>query len=315
MDRFMPMHCMLDNGFKLIHLGPTLHKILNEDSAVGSSFFDHFELRNPQLFMQSAKGEADGEQSLRVNLCNGNAKRLNAIAHKLPMEQGYLVNFSLGVNAIHIIENLNLVATDFAPTDPSIDMIYLIEVQQALLRESRKVAIEMNKDRKEAYAKADRDPLTGLHNRRALHAFVNRIMRRQKFIPFALVLIDLDRFKSINDTLGHAAGDRVLKIVSEKLGLLTRPSDLVVRAGGDEFVLLLGDFSDVKAVKRLSHRIIEELEKPINFQGEKCRISASIGIRIIDSPCDFDEAYNSTDQAMYDSKKSGGGQVTIHNED
>src|SRR3990172_9139464 len=129
---------------------------------------------------------------------------------------------------------------------------------------------------------AFRDSLTGLPNRalfmdRLSHG-LTRARRRHEHL--AVLFLDLDRFKVINDTLGHAVGDQLLVEVSNRLGGSLRPGDTVARLGGDEFGLLLEDVADAETADRVALRIEEELAKPLLFKGRKVFITASIGIAL-----------------------------------
>jgi len=150
LDRFMPMNLIMDARLRIQSIGPTLDKILDETDAIGTSFFDVFDVRRPQSLNHSVNQLLSGDGKLKVNLRNGNAARLSGLIQKLPDGGGFLANFSLGAGVVTVKENAGLVASDFAPTDPSIDMLYMIEVQKALIDEARKVTLRMNNDRSRA---------------------------------------------------------------------------------------------------------------------------------------------------------------------
>ncbi|MCJ8517547.1 diguanylate cyclase (GGDEF)-like protein/PAS domain S-box-containing protein [Pseudorhizobium tarimense] len=126
------------------------------------------------------------------------------------------------------------------------------------------------------------DPLTSLANRRKLDMELDRISRdsREERQKFTILHLDLDRFKQINDTLGHAAGDAMLTHASEVLSRNVRGSDLVARIGGDEFVILARGSSGSDEMAQLAGRIIAELHQPIDFDGFECRCGVSIGIAV-----------------------------------
>ncbi|MCD2172968.1 bifunctional diguanylate cyclase/phosphodiesterase [Rhizobium sp. C4] len=127
---------------------------------------------------------------------------------------------------------------------------------------------------------ATHDPLTGLHNRRALDEALERLADEpqdpQKRVT--LLHIDLDRFKQINDTLGHAAGDAMLVHAANVLRKNTRKNDLVARIGGDEFVVLVQNNATNKDIATLAGRIIDRMNIPLDYQGQECRFGVSIGI-------------------------------------
>jgi diguanylate cyclase (GGDEF)-like protein/PAS domain S-box-containing protein len=168
-------------------------------------------------------------------------------------------------------------------------------------------------ERKDAEAKllhqALHDALTGLPNRTLFHDRVEQGLKRSQRTrtSYAVLLMDLDRFKEINDTLGHDAGDRLLQELGERLQSCTRGVDTVARIGGDEFGFLLTDI-DVRVAKRIVGRIQHELRNPFVIQGLSLHVDASIGIAV------FPEHGNSVEQllqradvAMYVAKRAGTG--------
>src|SRR5690606_38485632 len=128
---------------------------------------------------------------------------------------------------------------------------------------------------------AFRDALTGLPNRALFTDRVRHAITRLKRHPdhvFALLFLDLDRFKVINDSLGHTVGDRLLQAVAERLRLHLRPEDTLARFGGDEFAILLEDIAGPADAPRVARRIGEVLGIPFDLNGYEVYTSASIGI-------------------------------------
>jgi len=155
---------------------------------------------------------------------------------------------------------------------------------------------------------AFRDALTGLPNRalfmdRLSHG-LTRARRRHEHV--AVLFLDLDRFKVINDTLGHTVGDQLLVEVSNRLGSALRPGDTVARLGGDEFGLLLEDVADAETAETVALRIEAELAKPLSFEGREVFVTASIGIALsserLGTP---EEVLRDADLAMYHAKSKG----------
>jgi diguanylate cyclase (GGDEF)-like protein len=162
--------------------------------------------------------------------------------------------------------------------------------------------------RKAAERIAQTDALTGLQNRRAMTQYVDQLITGR--VPFACMHMDLDYFKSINDTFGHAAGDYVLRAVAQVLNTETRAEDCVARIGGDEFVLIFVRVTDRVFLQRIAQRMIARLEEPVQFDQHVCCISASAGTSIsIDYPnLDPDVMLSDANRALYASKKAGCGQ-------
>jgi diguanylate cyclase (GGDEF)-like protein/PAS domain S-box-containing protein len=155
--------------------------------------------------------------------------------------------------------------------------------------------------------RATHDELTGLPNRRLL---VERIDSLVESLPPACALsvlfIDLDHFKLINDTLGHAAGDRFLQIVSERLSEAVPDADIVGRFGGDEFVVVLDDHVDGRAASDASARILEALTRPLQSDGRLHYLTPSIGYAIApEGGRDADTLLKHADMAMYEAKRRG----------
>jgi len=155
---------------------------------------------------------------------------------------------------------------------------------------------------------AFRDALTGLPNRalfmdRLTHG-LTRARRRHEHV--AVLFLDLDRFKVINDTLGHTVGDQLLVEVSNRLGSSLRPGDTVARLGGDEFGLLLEDVADAETAELVALRIEAELAKPLIFEGREIFVTSSIGIALsserLGTP---EEVLRDADLAMYHAKAKG----------
>ena len=155
---------------------------------------------------------------------------------------------------------------------------------------------------------AHSDPLTGLPNRKLLIERTQEAFRQAPDGVIALALLDLDRFKEINDTLGHHAGDQLLKVVSERLAAIVREGDVVARLGGDEFAMLLPGVPDVAAAQESARRMAAAIAAPIPLEGIMVEVGASVGVAV--SPehgADLDALLQRADVAMYVAKSSGGG--------
>ena len=154
---------------------------------------------------------------------------------------------------------------------------------------------------------ANLDPLTGLPNRRA---FMERLEAlgddRRRRPVYALLLIDLDRFKAVNDSLGHDSGDQVLIEVARRLREVCRPDDLVARLGGDEFAVLVAGESSPDTVAGIAWRIHATLNQPMTLLEGPITIGASVGAAIADGDADVgDLTLNQADLAMYRAKRAG----------
>ncbi|WP_404406482.1 EAL domain-containing protein [Pelagibacterium halotolerans] len=184
------------------------------------------------------------------------------------------------------------------------------ELSEALMRaktqaEAKNFELETAKARIEHNAL--HDPLTGLPNRRYLDEILDMHARddTQPRVEFSILHIDLDRFKQINDTLGHAAGDAMLIHAAEILKSSVRRDDFVARIGGDEFVILCIDRKASDELKRLSERIIEAMRQPVTYQGHECRFGVSIGIASGNGTVSPKQMLINADIALYRAKRRG----------
>lgn len=155
---------------------------------------------------------------------------------------------------------------------------------------------------------ADHDSLTGLPNRRRFRELLHDCMARAQGNDrlIAILFIDLDRFKSINDSLGHQVGDQLLKVVAERLSSCCRGSDIIARLGGDEFTVILDQLENVKPIERCAGRVIDTVSEPIHLDGKELTVGASVGITIYPfDDLDIDELIKHADTAMYHAKEAG----------
>ncbi len=194
------------------------------------------------------------------------------------------------------------------------DLVLLRIDTTELVRERRAVeqyAEKLEQANQEITYKALHDELTELGNRRYLSIKFEELVRRRerKGGEIAALHIDLDRFKQINDTMGHAAGDKVLTDTSERIRNSLEPGDVVARIGGDEFVILMHvKSSTCERPEKLADKLLEDLARPTLFEGKECRFGASIGLARTPL-ADVDELLTNSDVALYKAKRQGRGQM------
>lgn len=158
------------------------------------------------------------------------------------------------------------------------------------------------------------DPLTGLSNRNRLTRHLQTKLAERR--PFAMLSLDLDRFKPVNDTLGHAAGDRVLREVSLRLQQCCRTEDLVARLGGDEFVIVVDGLTAQPQLEHLCERIVGQLRQPFSYEDQQIFIGTSVGIAL--APQDAGNAaelLRCADIALYQAKADGRGNWRFYAEE
>jgi diguanylate cyclase (GGDEF)-like protein/PAS domain S-box-containing protein len=195
-------------------------------------------------------------------------------------------------------------------------------VRMTRLRSARGGAVVVHSDiteRKRSEAelelKATHDDLTGLLNRPAIEEELELAWQRARLTetPVGVLFIDLDGFKPINDTHGHAVGDAVLRAVAQRISGAVRAADRVARLGGDEFVVLLGGLEDRGGAERTARRILDSLAPPIALGDLRLVIRASLGVAVVDGPLGSSarNLIELADQAMYSTKRAGGDGFTV----
>src|SRR3954451_3761257 len=159
------------------------------------------------------------------------------------------------------------------------------------------------------------DALTGLPNRALfldrLELSLKRSRRQDGEFCCAVLFCDLDRFKVVNDSLGHIVGDRLLMAVAKRIEAALRPGDTVARHGGDEFTLLLEDIGDVRGASIVAERLQETLAAPFHLDTRELYVSASIGIALVNAERAPEDVVRDADVAMYRAKAQGGARHAV----
>ncbi len=238
---------------------------------------------------------------------------------------GLLREMHVGVFGEFIVSYMGLalfsvvVATTFVRLGPWSIAVFIAPMAFARQMFTRthslqEATVELEAKTQENEYQALHDALTDLPNRmlfmRRLHEAVEAMDEGQRL---AVMIMDLDHFKEINDTLGHHMGDRLLQQIGPRLSGVLREGDLMARLGGDEFGLVLPDLPDDGVAVRIAERLIEELEQPLSVEGLALDVSGSVGIAIYPAHSDDVETLlRRADVAMYAAKESGGGFEVYH---
>lgn len=311
LDALMPMNLQVDAQGRIVHLGPTLARVRPESFFMGRSLFDVFDFKRLKDVRTVENLKKHMDVPLRLQFRDGPRTTLRGAMVAAAEDFGLVLNLSFGLSILDAIKQYKLHSRDFATTDPTIEMLYLIEAKSAAMEESHDLNMRLQGAKIAAEEQAFTDTLTGLKNRRALDHVLQRYC--EQGVEFSLLGVDLDFFKSVNDSLGHAAGDHVLQRVARIMVDTTKAGDTLVRSGGDEFVVVLRDQEDVRVAKQVADRLIQSFEEPIPFGNDVCRISASIGIAStrLYKKVDVAEITNDADAALYASKRLGRAQATV----
>ncbi|CTQ32836.1 GGDEF domain-containing protein [Jannaschia rubra] len=316
LDGMIPMSMVVDRAGLVVHVGPTVGKIAA--GVVGATVDRAVRFTHPTLpatydAMIGHSGRKLRAELLTERKVGPGEERTSLRAMVIPLVSGQaMISFSLGANPAPALSRHSLTAKDFFETDPIVDVLYLIEAHKLVLSEYRNLSGRLEEARVLAEEDAVTDMLTGLRNRRAMDEHLSRLVGR-KGARFGLMHLDLDYFKTVNDTLGHAAGDRVLAEVARILREEVRQGDLVARVGGDEFMLAFDNCADVDMLRGIAGRIISRLEIPIDWDGHVCRISGSIGLTMSGfyDEMDTERLILDADKALYEAKRTGRGRLAV----
>ncbi len=304
LDVLCPMHLVLAPTGHILHAGPTIQKLRPETPLTGQRFLEAFVVKRPRTIrsMDDLRRATD----IKLHLEFHDVPRTALKGVLVPKPDGrMIVNLSFGISILDGVRDYSLTNADFAATDLAIEMLYLMEAKSAAMEASRRLNLRLQGAKIAAEEQAFTDTLTGLKNRRALNTVLERLVAARE--AFAVMHIDLDYFKAVNDTLGHAAGDHVLQVVARAMVEETRRTDMVARVGGDEFTVVLPDVDSDEILRRIGRRIINRLEEPILFEGQTCAISASIGTVWIQGGerLSLEGILADADLALYASKHAG----------
>ncbi|WP_227269316.1 GGDEF domain-containing protein [Roseobacter weihaiensis] len=306
LDVLCPMHMTLDESGYITAAGPTARKICPE-GLVGQSFLEMFEIKRPREIKTITMLCDNMGTKLTLRFRAAPRRQLKGVVMAGPGVGEMVVNLSFGISILEAVQEYDLTATDFAATDLTVEMLYLMEAKSAAMDASRQLNQRLQTARVQAEELALTDTLTGLRNRRAIDHALASLLSIQE--PFALMHADLDYFKKVNDTLGHAMGDYVLQRVAKIMLEAVRKDDVVGRIGGDEFLILIRGSENRAILDRIAQRIIERLQVPIHLGDKVCEISGSIGIVLAGSYSKptADQMLGDADVALYAAKNAGRG--------
>lgn len=313
----MPMHLMIGADGAIRSCGPTLRKLIGRKHRAEAAF-ELRRVRRQKDFWTAIRDAAQNGERIFLGIRDSSLPPLRGEAALLPAGD-ILINLGFGIGVIEAIANYDLTDADFAANDLAIEMMYLHVSNQAIRAELARHSQRLDEAREVAEMQAFTDSLTGLLNRRgfelAFHRAIEaRAAAAERRKEFALLQLDLDWFKDVNDRFGHAAGDAVLRRVADILRNETRGQDSVARVGGDEFLILLPEMTSESSLLLLGRRIIAAIQQPIEVGEHQCRISASIGGALSEryENLSAEQILADGDDALYLAKRDGRGCMRLH---
>ncbi|UZD91555.1 GGDEF domain-containing protein [Cognatishimia activa] len=311
MDILCPMHVHIGNNGRIVHAGPTIKKLRPKLGIAGGCFLEVFDLLRPRRLKTVEDVLHSVGDKVHIGFKDVPTTTLQGVVVSDPFGNGVLMNLSFGISVLDAVQDYALTNADFAATDMAIEMLFLVEAKSAAMDASQKLNKRLQNAKIAAEKQAFTDDLTGLRNRRAIEQILDQNISERA--AFSFLQLDLDFFKAVNDTYGHAAGDYVLQKVARVLSEEARDQDEVARIGGDEFVIVVQGDTPRARLADLSQRIIRRLKQPIHFEGNPCRVSTSIGISSvkIGQVTSADLIMQQADKALYKSKENGRSQFAF----
>ncbi|SHJ65742.1 diguanylate cyclase (GGDEF) domain-containing protein [Palleronia salina] len=311
-DALLPMHARLAEDGTILHVGPGLARLAGARQLLGQRVTRAFRVTRPDGVASMADMMTLRGRAMRLEFARGRPVRLKGMLVPFDRLRGSMLSLSLALSDLPDLGGAPLTARDFAPTDPTVDMLYLIEANAAAQAESRRLIARLDGAKSTAERQAFTDTLTGPGNRRALDRVLARLLGEG--VGFSVIQLDLDRFKQVNDRHGHAAGDAVLCHVAHGLRRAVRAVDTVVRTGGDEFVVVASGLTEPHAVTLMAERILSEIAQPLPDGDADRVVSASVGCAISSRYARPDAArlLAAADAAAYAAKRAGGGLFRLH---
>lgn len=310
-SRIKPLSLVIDAKAGIRHASALIERICAQGDLKTQTLFDVANVLRPTGTTTPDALIAAAGGALRLRPRTPGALPLSGHLAQLEPDR-FLLDLSFGIHLQEAVSRHGLTMSDFAPSDLAAEMLYLLEANTAVMNASRDLTHRLEQAKIRAEEQSTTDTLTGLKNRRALDRALSHWVEVGE--PFALVHLDLDYFKQINDEHGHAVGDVVLQATANRMLAMIRDGDLAARVGGDEFVLVLRRVTDPATLIDLAQRLISEIEAPIHVAGTACHVSASVGVTSTTtySALDIADMHKDADAALYASKNAGRARATLH---
>lgn len=313
LDRLCPFHIVFcDSGERpqITSMGSALKKLIGTPVTF-SGLREKFEVIRPR---ESIKSLPDLAQSCKMIVlqCSDPAFCLRGLLIRFS-SNSYLYYCSVEISSSHTLTALGLKMSDFSPADPTPDILILHRFRELMMQDQQKQIEELRKigmARDTFDRHANTDMLTGIGNRRLFFKQGSDMLAES--CPdqvTAIILMDLDRFKQINDSHGHDVGDAVLRTVAARCQDSVSDFGIVARLGGDEFVALVR-LSSLKGLHALVDELLLEISRPMVCVGRHLEVHPSMGVSVLEPGQSVDEAIHFADLAMYEGRKGGDGQLS-----
>ena len=303
LDIAYPFHIGFDRELRIVQVGPSMRRLIGETTH-GATITELFEVISPKL-MVSFDSLASSTRSLFVirSLAQNDLTIRGQMLYD-ELDDVILFVGSPWVTSTAAFRALGLTLSDFAASDPVVDYVLLLQNQAASLTESQGMARQL-------LHQAYHDPLTGLPNRSLIEDHLSRLLKAgwSNDKRIAVLMLDLNEFKAVNDGYGHSAGDHVLVTIADRLCSFAEQDDIVGRFGGDEFTIVFNSPNGTieasrDAAGQLADRISAAICAPIPIPSCEivAQLSASIGIAIADQHDSAEDVIRNADLAMYEAK-------------
>lgn len=301
MDQICPFHVAFGGEGDVIRMGPSFPKIAPHFSnQEACSFWD------PDGPITLKAMTERPVRNLRVHV--GGADDVHLVGQSFPVFDGAWLFLGPTLEEITKRRDSGFRRDDFPAQMLIEDILFLIEAKSVVLAASEDITARLQHEKSQAEHRALSDTLTGLGNRHAYDHFLETegVCKMGR----CAMHLDLDKFKAVNDTLGHAAGDFVLQHVARLLLDVTRREDEVIRMGGDEFIVILAGIRDRINAEEIAERILARSHEPIDFRGARCEFGVSIGMAWQNDhrSASLSQLTEMADKALYKAKENGRGQ-------